>query len=141
MKNPTPQPPPPVPAPLWAKFTPALAAWCLLQCASTTLAASTLIFSDGFSAYPTGVCFPDGTRFGPWRSVYNGYGCNELRIVNSNHVAQISPLAATQPGRTQAGLITGPSFTGDIQVTMNVYTAKQLRTGSPPNPWEVGWVI
>jgi hypothetical protein len=33
------------------------------------------------------------------------------------------------------------SYSGDIDISVRFQTAYQLRTGSPPNTWEVGWLV
>ena len=73
-----------------------------------------------------------------WQTVFNGYG-----TVNWSSDASrvtMSPKAATQPGETHAALVvSNQSLTQPYQVAYTMKTTKQLRTGSTPNPWEVGW--
>jgi 3-keto-disaccharide hydrolase len=48
---------------------------------------------------------------------------------------------STQPYETHGSLVLGPATTGDVTVQVDMATSRQLRTGSAPNPWEVGWLL
>jgi len=37
-------------------------------------------------------------------------------------------------------MVTGPTFSGPLSFEADILTNSQLRTGSPPNNWEVGWL-
>lgn len=99
--------------------------------------------TDSFSSYAnrTGICFADSTTIGRWRMVYNGYGCNKFEPVNGNIVLHLAPKAAVRAAETHACLVLGQSFTGNYSYSVDVTTKDQLRKNSPPNPWEVGWVV
>ena len=77
-----------------------------------------------------------------WNSVviYDGYGT--VTTNDLSHQLSMTPKAATQPGETHAALVIG---TGSVhqpyQLSYTMTTTKQLRTGSAPNAWEVGWVM
>ena len=109
--------------------------------AATSLATTTS-FPEIFSSYPTGICLADGLNFSPWASVFNGYGCNKIEKskVGTTWLHE-SPQASTSSGETHAALVTGPTFSGPLTFTTVLETVKQLRTGSIPNSWEVGWVL
>lgn len=99
------------------------------------------LFADDFSTYATGACLADGKTFGSWTSVYGGYGCNFITKLSSGSALALSPKASTASSETHGSLVAGPAFSGNISYQVDVQTAKQLRTGSAPNAWEVAWVI
>lgn len=86
-------------------------------------------------------CHTDGSTFGLWRFVYDGLGCNGLHRLGDNTVLVERPRAAVSPDESHAGLTVGPSIAGDFALEVSLATVSQLRRGSAPNPWEVGWVI
>ena len=47
----------------------------------------------------------------------------------------------TSPDETHSSLITSSSTWGDQTISFTTTTLDQLREGSTPNPWEVGWVM
>ena len=109
--------------------------------AVASVAAAAVIVSDDFSGMPTGICFEDGTTAGAWAFVYDGYGCSAFLDVNGNTVLMEQPAAAMAPHETHGSLVRGPATVGDVTVQLSMATTRQLRTGSPANPWEVGWVL
>lgn len=57
-------------------------------------------------------------------------------------VIAISPKAADNAEVTHAALlITRQHYTGVVAFGGRVQTVRQLRTGSPPNPWECAWLV
>ena len=104
-------------------------------------AAAAAAFSDDFSSMPAGACMPDDSTAGAWTFVYNGYGCTAFIDVAGNRMLLEQPRAATAPDQTHGSLVVGPWTTGDVVVNVTTATTRQLRTGSAPNPWEVGWVL
>ncbi len=98
-------------------------------------------------------CLTDGARRGAWTVRFAGFGCaalggEEPAAAESTGAAEpvvaLSPRAATSPEATHAGLVLGPALSsgdGAARFRARVYTARQLRTGSAPNPWEVAWVV
>ena len=106
---------------------------------STTAFAAT--FAEDFSGMTTGTCYPDGSVTGAWKFIYNGYGCNGFVSVSDNTMLFERPKVATLPDETHANLVVGPSIGGDVVLQLRTVTTRQLREGSAPNPWEVGWVI
>ncbi len=57
-------------------------------------------------------------------------------------VLVLSPKASTRPDETHAALaLSNTSFAGDITFRGRVKTVQQLRSGSPPNPWECAWIV
>lgn len=96
---------------------------------------------DNFSSYPTETCYKDGDVFGKWASVFNGYGCTKIEKINSVYFVHQSPQASTLISDTHASLTTGPSYAAPITFEASLTNIAQLRQNSPPQPWEVGWVI
>ena len=47
--------------------------------------------------------------------------------------------APTSPSETHSALLTSTATWADQTFTYTATTQAQLRTGSPPNPWEVAW--
>ena len=94
-----------------------------------------------FSSMPVDSCIDDGTAIGAWTFVYDGFGCTDFVSLNGNIVLIEQPRASAQPTETHAGLALGPATTGDVTVQVDMATTQQLRTGSAPNAWEVGWLL
>jgi len=108
---------------------------------TTTGVAATTTFLEDFSALPVGTCYPDGQTVGAWEFVYNGYGCNGVTSLGGNNVLYQRPMASVQPDETHANMVTGPLVDGDFTMEVSLATSRPLRTGTPPNPWEVAWLI
>ncbi len=100
-----------------------------------------MAFADDFSNYPQDECFGEGDTFGPWTSVFAGFGCNSVVDVGGASALSLSPKGSTEPGETHSALVTGPNYVGNVQFSAGVTSAEQLRQGSDPNPWEVAWLI
>ncbi len=101
-------------------------------------------FSLDFSQNGITGCLADNTAFGyqvPLFDVWGGYGCVKLDSVNSNNVLSESPAVSTDAGQTHSSLVTGPAFSGNLTFSAQMKTLAQLRTGSLPNPWEMGWLV
>jgi len=88
---------------------------------------SASLFSDNFS----------GT-LSKWQQVYNGYGTVQIE----SGLLSMSPQASVMPSETHAPLVTaGSTAWGDYIYDVQMNSVQQLRTGSAPNPWEVGWIL
>ncbi|MBI2787057.1 MAG: DUF4082 domain-containing protein [Elusimicrobia bacterium] len=98
-------------------------------------------FFDDFSSYTPDVCLVDGAVFGPWTSVFNGYGCTSVRTDGGRSWLEESPFASASSSETHAALVSGLSFASPMTLSADLRTTAQLRTGSPPNPWEAAWVV
>ncbi len=65
---------------------------------------------------------------------------------STGHKLELVPAVATSSGVTHGALVFtnhiqgDPSRGADIYLDVKLKTVQQLRTGSAPNPWEVGWV-
>lgn len=72
--------------------------------------------------------------------VFNGYGSATWNT--STQLLTLSPKASVQPNETHAALaISKTSFHQPFQLSYTMKTTQQLRTGSSPNAWEVGWTV
>jgi hypothetical protein len=52
-----------------------------------------------------------------------------------------TPAVSTAPGETHASLVTSTSATKPTAIHVEYQNQQQLRTGSAPNAWEVGWTL
>lgn len=77
----------------------------------------------------------------PWGYiVYDGYGT--VKWNNKSASLSMSPKAATQPNETHSALVvSNGSYSQPYEASFSLKTTKQLRSGSAPNPWEVGWFV
>lgn len=114
------------------------AALLLLAVVPAALGAS---FIDDFSTYAVNTCFADGSAFGPWTSAFSGYGCNRIETDGTSFWLDETPYASQTSTETHSSLVLGPAFAAPVSLSVSVETAAQLRQNSPPNPWEVGWVL
>ena len=71
-----------------------------------------------------------------FETVFTGYGS----VTEENGTVSLAPMISTQPGETHSALsVSQKEIAGDYEITFDVTTHTQLRTGSAPNPWEVAW--
>jgi len=70
--------------------------------------------------------------------VYDGYGTVDTRTDG----ATLSPKPPASPdgSDTHAALVVTKAHYGDLTVSADVLTTRQLRPETP-NPWEVGWLL
>lgn len=93
----------------------------------TPTSSSTTLFSDNLSA-----------DLSKWLTVYTGYGT----VAIENGQLSMAPQASTSPSETHAPLVAaGDLAWKDYIYSVQMNTIQQLRTGSTPNPWEVGWIL
>jgi len=115
-----------------------------LSVASASARTRTLL-NDNMSNYAVGTCYAEGQTFGNFQDLFNGYGLACIVTgANGSNVLDLQPQASTSPPTAHAALTTTTrSFNGGAGYTLTVdsRTVRQLRTGSPPNPWEVGWLL
>jgi hypothetical protein len=78
----------------------------------------------------------EGSRHGPWLTVFTGYG----QVRGGDDDLELVPRPAADIERTHAALVVSTSRHGDLSLTADVRTESQLRRGDP-NAWEVGWVL
>lgn len=106
--------------------------------------AAVLVLSSGAWAFGRGGPGSAGSRaIKGWSSLawtveYDGYGTVEVE----GDALSLSPLPARRPDETRAALVLGgdPGWR-DYSFGFRMSTQQQLREGSPPNPWEAGWVF
>jgi hypothetical protein len=94
---------------------------------------------ETFANYTNSI-LSDGSIFGPWQVNYAGFGSVQVTTLESGSGLELAPAVSKSPDETHACLVTGHKSCGDIEFEVTVHTHEQLRTGSPPNEWEVGWV-
>jgi hypothetical protein len=83
----------------------------------------------------------DGTYYGPWHNIFSGGGTQKILQGLSNKVFQQIPQVSTSAGVTHAGLTTSIASYGDLTFQTDINNRAQLRTGSAPNAWEMGWPV
>lgn len=98
-------------------------------------------FTDGFLSYTQNTCFSDGTAFGPWTAVFADFGCVQVESSAGQSWLDESAAVATGSNVSHSSLVVGPSFSNPLTFSVNLETVAQLRQGSSPNPWEVGWAV
>ncbi|ACL57518.1 M10 family metallopeptidase C-terminal domain-containing protein [Methylobacterium nodulans] len=59
----------------------------------------------------------------------------------SNHALVLQPSVATSSDQTHSALVVSDQSISDVQFSADFITLAQLRTGSPPNPWETAWAV
>jgi hypothetical protein len=115
-----------------------LLAMPLAACSSDHLLVSIThpVLVDSFDGFVNGT-WEEGETYGPWTTVYNGYG--EVGIVDG--ALMTSPQPSRRPEETHAALVATTEWFEDIEIEATITTVDQLRTGSEPNPWETGWLV
>ena len=96
----------------------------------------------GFSSFAQGTPSAMGQAYGSWMPIFNGYG--NIERVNDPVLGDslnLTPATSTNSSSTHSALVTTTNSYGDFNATFTYRTVSQLRTGSSPNPWEVGWVL
>lgn len=93
-------------------------------------------------AFGIGAFAVTGARAGgDWTVVFDGYGSVRRAFVQDREAHELAPAAARRPDETHAALVVSTRSFDDLRLTMEVRTARQLRRGSPPNPWEAAWAV
>ncbi|MBK9433971.1 MAG: calcium-binding protein [Micrococcales bacterium] len=77
----------------------------------------------------------DGDTFGSWQVVFAGYGA----VNATDPMAEPTPGGSRGSESTHAALVV--SADNVSKVSSRVRLNEQLRTTSPANPWEAGWLI
>lgn len=94
-------------------------------------------FGSKRQAAPAPTTWQDGHTYGQWKDQFGGYGVIEPIGTNLS----MQPEVSTLPSKTSSCLVTSVPTYGDFTASTDMMTIKQLRTGSPPNPWEVAWFL
>jgi Domain of Unknown Function (DUF1080) len=92
--------------------------------------------------YPIDKSWKNGSTHGSWRAHSNGDGT--IAVVSNETISnalRIEPKTSKRSSDTHAALVTTAANFDDFDVTLELQTIKQLRTGSAPNPHEVGWFL
>jgi hypothetical protein len=100
-------------------------------------------WSDNFDSYSTGT-WTAGSTYGAYTLEWNGYGSAgiEADSTRTGHNAMFEkPEASTSSSETHSALILRSGTMGALNIIGWIDNISQLRTGSSPNPWEVGWVL
>ena len=112
---------------------------------TTTTVATTTTSSSSPEAFSTmgSTIWSDGQTKNTWTDQWNGYGTAQTTADSTlnTYVAALEPKVSTSPSQTHSTLLTTQSSYTSPTFTVSVRTVQQLRQGSPPNPWEVGWVL
>jgi hypothetical protein len=59
----------------------------------------------------------------------------------ANKALLLEPMASTSPTETHAALVVSQNSYTDVAFGADFTTISQLRTSSPPNPWECAWAV
>jgi len=86
-------------------------------------------------------CLTQGEDFGAWTVRFDGYGCVAVDGQGRQASLEMGPKAAQKDYMTHAPMVLGPHYGSRMVMHTRLETTAQLRSGTPPNPWEVGWVI
>ena len=124
-----------------APTTSADASFATTAAAPTTSTVQIAPFINNFSSNTLNTCFADGSTFAPWTSSFSGYGCNQVEASGARFWLDVAPFVSTAASLTHAALVLGPAFAAPIAFSADLYTTAQLRRNTPPNPWEVGWLL
>jgi hypothetical protein len=79
----------------------------------------------------------DGLTYGLWTDQWSGYGV----IAPQGVLLSMAPEVSLAPAQTSSCLVTSVQAFAGPRIAATLTTVKQLRTGSPPNPWEVAWLL
>jgi Domain of Unknown Function (DUF1080) len=112
---------------------------------TTTTVATTTTSSSSPEAFSTmgSTIWSDGQTKNTWTDQWNGYGTAQTTgdSTLNTYVAALEPKVSMSPSQTHSTLLTTQSSYTSPTFTVSVRTVQQLRQGSLPNPWEVGWVL
>lgn len=123
-------------------LTSAVVAAAVLATAALANAATSGPFRESFRWATAGSPWHEGHNYGRWNDEYNGLG----RVTRANDRAlgaalTLAPAVARSRSVTHAALVTSRLSFGNAATDVSVRTLQQLRTGSRPNAWEVGWIL
>ncbi len=113
------------------------------QIIDTKTLAITYDFLDDFSDYHSiaNKCIHQGNSFNKWKLVMDGYGCVKNEFGGFTPYLYSAPKVSTKASEIHSTLVLGPSFSNNFVLQLDIDTHEQQRRGSPPNPWEVGWIF
>jgi hypothetical protein len=95
----------------------------------------------GFAASTIDTPWQPGSAYGPWYSVYTGYGVTRVvRTPAGTRALSLLPRKAAKPAETFAALVRTQQAWKDVEFLARLRTVAQLRKPRP-NAWETGWVL
>ncbi len=94
-----------------------------------------LVVPTGCAATPES--WAEGTTHGPWNVVFTGYG----EVTGTEETVTLNPTSAGHEKATHGALVVRRDEVRDVRFKIAVTTERQNRRNTPPNPWEVGWVL
>jgi hypothetical protein len=95
----------------------------------------------GFAATRLDMPWQPGASYGPWYSVYTGFGLTRVvRTPAGTRALSLSPRKAAKATETYAALVRTKQTWDDVDFLTRMRTVAQLRTPRA-NPWETGWII
>ena len=98
-------------------------------------------FAETWAEFLPGSQWLDGGAYGGWVDDFNGYGSVGVAAQAGAQVLQMQPAISLSPSETHAALVRTATTYGNFDATFKTQTIAQLRMGSSPNPWEVGWIL
>jgi hypothetical protein len=110
-------------------------------------AAQALTTTDNFeTGYVLGHSWQEQHSYGAWLDQWNGFGTTEVVIDETRphgdqSVLSEQPETSMKSGETHSALVTSLSTYGDMDLSVDIRTVRQLRRNGAPNPWEVGWLL
>lgn len=109
---------------------------------STGIAHAAIVLDDDFHTY-SAQSLSEGQTLGNWTDVFNGGGSQSIFVdAGGTHYLRQQPQTSTSSSETHASLTTSSSsITKPVTLHYEYQNQQQLRTGSSPNPWEVGWAL
>lgn len=124
------------------RLVPAAVAGLLIAALAPTAHSATgpRLFASSFTSQVADVAWEDETVHGPWLSVYDGFGTNQVVVTNGNKVLAQAPRASLLPDETHASLVVTRKSFEDVVLRVRLKTVAHLRT-ILPNPWETAWVL
>ena len=93
----------------------------------------------GFDRAPLNTAWPDGTTWGNWYSLHNGFGRTTVVNEPTGRALLLSTRSPNNSSETYSSLVHSTRTFADIDFTVRLRTLRQLRQA--PNPWEVAWVL
>jgi hypothetical protein len=101
-------------------------------------------FYDDFSGAPYILDPGDKSPNGRWYGFWDGsgaFGVKQDQKDSSNNIFYEKTRAVSTKSRTESALVLTTQRFEDFKLSVDVRTDKQTRQNSPPNSWEVGWII
>ncbi len=112
---------------------------------TTTTVGTTAVGSNSPEAFSTmsRTIWSDGQTKNTWTDEWNGYGTAQTAADSTldTNVAALEPGVSTSPSETHSTLLATQSSYTSPTFTVPLRTVQQLRQGSPPRPWEAGWIL